>query len=151
MILPAREKKRRRRVLVVATGSPRAMRPAQRARFWAMTCTTSQAPFGKLRTGEAPRGEMVQAHAVLEVPDGVFDLGVAAVAGLQFQGLAVPVGDECVIAVGGEQGQLRAGRRFHPPDDEPYRRCVRLTLKGGVELVSEILLQTNIVCLKGSG
>ena len=35
--------------------------------------------------GEAPRGEMVQAHAVLEVPDGVLDLGVAAVVGVQFQ------------------------------------------------------------------
>ena len=33
--------------------------------------------------GKAPRGEMVQAYAVLEVPDGVLDLGVAAVAGLK--------------------------------------------------------------------
>ena len=35
--------------------------------------------------GEAPRGEMVQPDAILEVPDGVLDLGVAAVVGLQFQ------------------------------------------------------------------
>ena len=35
--LPAREKKRLRRVLVVATGSPRPMRPVQRARLRAMT------------------------------------------------------------------------------------------------------------------
>ena len=34
--------------------------------------------------GEAPRGEMVQSHAVLEVSDGVLDLGVAAMVGLQF-------------------------------------------------------------------
>ena len=31
--------------------------------------------------GEAPRGEMVQPHAVLEVSNGILDLGVAAVAG----------------------------------------------------------------------
>ena len=35
--------------------------------------------------GEAPRGEMVQSHAVLEVADGVLDLGVAPMVGLQFQ------------------------------------------------------------------
>ena len=33
-----------------------------------------------------------------------------------------------VIAVGGEESQLRTGRRLHPPDDEPYRRGVRLGL-----------------------
>ena len=37
--------------------------------------------------GEAARGEMVQPHAVLEVSDGVLDLGVAPMVGLQFQGL----------------------------------------------------------------
>ena len=46
--------------------------------------------------------------------------------GLQFEHLPVPVGDEAVIAVGGEESQLRTGRRLHPPDDEPYRRGVRL-------------------------
>ena len=40
---------------------------------------------------------------------------------LQFQGVAIPVGDEG-IAVGGEQGQLRARRGLHPPDYEPHRR-----------------------------
>ena len=43
--------------------------------------------------GEAPRGEMVQSDAVLEVSDGVLDLGVAAMVGFQFQGLPLPVGD----------------------------------------------------------
>ena len=43
--------------------------------------------------GEAARGEMIQPHAVLEVADGILDLGVAAVVGLQFQGLPLPVGD----------------------------------------------------------
>ena len=72
--------------------------------------------------GEAARREMVQPDAVLEVAYRILDLGVAAVVSLQFQGLSVPVGDEAVIAVGGEESQLRTGRRLHPPDDEPYRR-----------------------------
>ena len=50
---------------------------------------------------------------------------------LQFQGFPVPVGDEAVIAVGGEEGQLRTGRGLHPPDDEPYRHGIRLPLEGG--------------------
>ena len=36
---------------------------------------------------EAARGEMVQSHAVLEVSDGVLELGVAAMVGLQRQGV----------------------------------------------------------------
>ena len=88
--------------------------------------------------GEAARGEMVQPDAVLEVSDGILDLGVAAMISLQFEGLPVPVGDEAVIAVFGEEGQLGTGRGPHPPDDEPHRRGVRLGLEGGVELVSEI-------------
>ena len=87
--------------------------------------------------GEAARWEMVQPDAVLQVSDGILDLGVAAMVGLQFQGLPVPVGDEAVIAVGGEEGQLGTGRGLHPPDDEPYRRGVGLSLEGGVEPVSE--------------
>ena len=133
MSLPAMEKKRRRRVLVVTICSPRPMRAVQRARLWAITCTASQAPFGRLRIGgEAARGEMVQPHAVLEVSDGVLDLGVAPMVGLQCQGFPVPVGDEAVIAVGGEEGQLGTGRGLHAPDDEPHRRGVGLTLEGGV-------------------
>ena len=53
---PAREKNRRRRVLVVAIRSPRPIRAVQRARLWAIVWTASQAPLG----GEAARGEMVQ-------------------------------------------------------------------------------------------
>ena len=82
--------------------------------------------------GEAARGEMVQPDAVLEVAYRILDLGVTAMIGLQFQGLPVPVGDEAMIAVGGEEGQLRTGRGLHPPDDEPYRRGIRLGLEGGV-------------------
>ena len=47
--------------------------------------------------GEAARGEMVEADAVLQVSDGILDLGVAAMVGLQFQGFPGPVGDEAMI------------------------------------------------------
>ena len=54
---PAREKNRRRRVLVVTSCSPRPMRAAQRARLWAITpyrvrgrlCTASQAALAAKR------------------------------------------------------------------------------------------------------
>ena len=46
---PAREKNRRRRVLVVTICSPRPMRAVQRARLWAITCTASQAPLAANR------------------------------------------------------------------------------------------------------
>ena len=136
---PAIEKKRRRRVLVVTTFWPRPMRAVQRARLWAITCTASQAPFGRLRIGgEAARGEMVEPDAVLEVANGILDLGVAPMVGLQFQGCPVPVGDKAVIAVVDEEGQLGTGCGFYPPDDEPHRRGVRLTLERGVEPVSKV-------------
>ena len=99
--LPAMEKKRRRRVLVVTICSPRPMRAVQRARLWAITCTASQAPFGRLRIGgEAARGEMVQPHAVLEVSDGVLDLGVAPMVGLEIQGFPPDRGRYRVFTVG---------------------------------------------------
>ena len=81
--------------------------------------------------GKAARGEMVEPHAVLQVADGVLDLGVAAMVGLQIQRVALTVGDEGVIAVVGKQGKLGAGRvslfriyrpvnweffRIYPPD-----------------------------------
>ena len=62
---PAREKKRRRRVLVVATGSPNPLRVVQPGSVG----------------GEASRGLVVETHAVLEIADGVFDLSVAARSG----------------------------------------------------------------------
>ena len=76
---------------------------------------------------------MVEPDAVLEVSDGVLDLGVAPMVGLQFQGVPVSVGDEAVIAVAGEEGQLGAGRGLHPPDDEPHRCGVGLILEGDVD------------------
>ena len=53
--------------------------------------------------GEASRGGMVEPHAVLEIADGVLHLGVAAMVGLQVQGVAVSISDEGVIAVVGKQ------------------------------------------------
>ena len=85
---------------------------------------------------------MVEADAVLEVAYGILDLGVAAMVGLQFEHLPAPVGDEAVIAVGGEEGQLGTGRGLHPPDYEPHRCGAGLSPEGGVELVSEVLRQT---------
>ena len=118
---------------MVTICSPSPSRAVQRARLCASTCTASQAPFGMLRIGgEATRGEMVQPHGVLQVSDGVLDLGMAAMVGLQFQGVPVPVGDEAVIAVAGEEGQLGAGRGLHPPDDEPHRCGVGLALEGRI-------------------
>ena len=58
--------------------------------------------------------------------------GVAAMVGLQFQGVALAVGDEGVIAVVGKQRQLGAGRGLDPADDEPHRHGVGLILKGRV-------------------
>ena len=48
--------------------------------------------------GEAARLQMVEPHAVLEMADGILDLGVAAMIGLQIQGVALSVSDEGVIA-----------------------------------------------------
>ena len=87
---------------------------------------------------------MVQPDAVLEVAYGILDLGVAAMVSLQFEQLPVPVGDEAVIAVFGEEGQLGTGRRLHPPDDEPYRRGVCLGLEGGAEPVSKVSNSTSV-------
>ena len=50
-----------------------------------------------------------------------------------------------MIAVGGEEGQWGTGRWSHPPDDEPHRCGVRLTLEGGIEPVSEVFGRTNVV------
>ena len=128
---PARVKNRRLRVLVVTICSPRPMRAVQPGQVVGHRLYRQPGGVG----GEAARGEMVQPDAVLEVSYRVLDLGVAAVVGLQFQRLPVPVGDEAVIAVSSEEGELGTGRRLHPPDDAPYRRGVGLTLERGVEPV----------------
>ena len=61
------------------------------------------------RVGSEPAGgQVVEADAVLEVTDGVLDLGVAAVVGLQRQRVPVAVGDEAVVVVVAEQRELGA-------------------------------------------
>ena len=92
---------------MVTVPSPRPIRAVQWARLCAITCTASQAPLA----AKHPDGMWFSPTAVLEVAYGILDLGVTAMIGLQFQRLPVPVGDEAVIAVGGEESQLRTGRR----------------------------------------
>ena len=134
MILPAREKKRRRRVLVVATPLSQSDALGPAGQIVGHDLHRQPGSVG----GEAPRGEMVEAHAVLEVPDGVLDLGVAAVVGLQFQGVPVAVSDEGVIAVVGKEGQLGAWGGSHPADDEPHRRGAGLTLERSVSSLGHV-------------
>ena len=112
---------------MVDIGSRRPRRAVQRARLWAMTCAASQAALA----GKRPEGRWFSPTPYLR-SDGVLDLGMAAMVSVQFQGVAVSIGDESVIAVGGEQGQLRTGRGFHPPYNEPYGCGVGLILERNV-------------------
>ena len=86
VIRPAREKNRRRRVLVVTTCSPRPVRAVQRARLCAHHLYRQPGGVG----GETARRHVVQPHAVLQVSNGVLDLGMAAVVGLQPPGFPRP-------------------------------------------------------------
>ena len=125
VIRPAREKNRRGG----SWWSPPA-RPDRCALSSGRCCGPSPVPPARRRWRRSgPRGDG-SPHTVLEVSDGILDLGVAAMVGLQFEHLPVPVGDEAVIAVGGEEGQLGTGRGLQTPDDEPHRRGVRFTLEG---------------------
>ncbi len=91
---------------MLTTCWPRAIRAVLLGWLWAITWTVSQAPFGKLRIGgEAAGGDMAEFRAVLETAYGVLHLGVAAMVGLQFQGVAFSIGDEPVVAVGVEDHQ----------------------------------------------
>ena len=122
---PAMKKKRRRRVLVVASASPGLMRAVQRASLWETTWG-QRCGVG----GDAPWWEMVEPRGVLEVTDGVLHLCVMAMLGLQFQSVALTVGDEGVIAVGGEQRRLATGDGLDPADDESPRLGVGFALEG---------------------
>ena len=96
---------------MVAIRSPRPIRAVQRARLWAIVWTASQAPLAAKR----PEGRWFSPTPYLMSRNGILDLGVAAMVSLQFEQLPVPVGDEAMIAVFGEEGQLGTGRRLHPP------------------------------------
>ncbi|MGH3512559.1 MAG: hypothetical protein ACRDRB_09795, partial [Pseudonocardiaceae bacterium] len=65
---------------------------------------------------------MVQPDAVLEIADHVFDLGVATVVGLQHQGLTHTVGDDAVVVIGHQQGQLGAGGGLGAAHDQSQQR-----------------------------
>ena len=60
---------------------------------------------------------------------GVLDLGVAAMVGLEIQGVVLAVGDEGVIAVAGEPGQLGTWRGFRSMRDDAQRHGVGLMLR----------------------
>ena len=96
---PAREKKRRLRVLVMEARSSSPMRAVHRARLLAITCADNQAAVAAKRPG----GQTVQSNTVLQVADGVLHLGEAAVISLQFQGGALSVRNEGVIAAADKQ------------------------------------------------
>ena len=82
--------------------------------------------------GKASRGHVVESHTVLEVSYGVFHLGVATMVRLQLQGVSLPVGDEGVVAVVGDKGQLGAWGGFHPAHYQPHRHGVGFALEGSV-------------------
>ena len=127
---PAIEKNRRLRVLVVTIRSPRPMRAAQRARLWAITWAANQAALAAKR----PDGRWFSPTPYLRSRIA-FSTSAWCLISLQFEHLPVPVGDEAVIAVGDEEGELGTGCRLHPPDNEPHRRGVGLGLEGSVEPV----------------
>ena len=66
--------------------SPRPIRAVQRARFVGHHLYRQPGAVG----GEAAGRHVVQTDAVLEVSNGVLDLGVAVVVGLQFTGSLRP-------------------------------------------------------------
>ena len=87
---------------MVAVCSPRPIRAVQRGQVMRHHLHRQPGAVG----GEAARRKMIQPHAVLQVSNGVLDLGMAAVVGLQLQGFPVPVGDEAVIAVRWRRGPV---------------------------------------------
>ncbi len=64
---------------------------------------------------------MVETDTVFQVTDGVLDLGMASVVGLELHHLAFSVGDEGVVGELDEQRQLAARCGPHPAHDEPTR------------------------------
>ena len=110
VIRPTRAKTRRLRVLVVTICSTQADAGCPAGQVMRHHLDRQPGAVG----GEAPRRHVVQPDAVLEVAYGVLDLGVAAMIGLQFQRLPIAVGDEGVIAVSGEEGELGTGASASP-------------------------------------
>ena len=96
----------------------------QRARLWAITCTASQAVGGKAaRRWFSPTPYLRSRIAFSISAWRRWSASSSRVSPSRCS-------DEAVIAVDGEESQLRTGRRLHPPDDEPYRRGIRPLWKG---------------------
>ena len=102
---PAREKNRRRRVLVVAIRSPRPIRAVQRARLWAIVWTASQAPLAAKR----PEGRWFSPTPYLRSRMAFSSRRWCSSSNSPSRSVMKP-------AVFGEEGQLGTGRRLHPPD-----------------------------------
>ena len=131
----------RRRVFVVTMPSPRPTRVVHRARLWAITCTASHAPLA----ANLPDRQVLEPDPLLEVPEGVLDLVMAAMVGLELEGLAVPVGEEGVVVVEREAGRLGTRRRPDAAHDEAHcehgdtllvpqsRRVAAQGVRGGLE------------------
>ena len=112
---------------MVTSCSPRPMRVVQRARLWAITCTASQAPLAAKR----PEGRWLSPTPYLR-SRMAFSISAWRRWSASSSRVSPSRGDEAVIAVAGEEGQLGAGRGLHPPDDEPHRCGVGLILEGDV-------------------
>jgi len=61
----------------------------------------------------------------LELGDGLLNYGVTAVVGLQFEHAPARSVTMAVVVPGGEQCQLRPGRRADPAYHQPHLHCVR--------------------------
>ena len=91
---PGRVSRRRRRVLATTWSAlPSPMVATQRSRLCGRVATTSQAALAR----NTPEGSGA-ARRRLEVADGKFARGVAAVVGVQVDRAALAVGDEGVVA-----------------------------------------------------
>ena len=98
---PAREKNRRRRV-VVAICSPR---PISRARLWAITCTASQAPLAAKPGRHVNQRRTPRFSSVLD--------------GRRWSASSSRVSpSRCDEAVQVAKGPVGTGRGLHPPDDD---------------------------------
>ena len=119
MSRPAREKTRRLSVLVVAIRSPRPMRAVQRAMLWAITCTASQAQLAAKR----PDGMWFSPTPYLRSRIAFSISAWRRWSASSSRVSPSPVGDEAVIAVGGEEGQLGTGAPASPADEDALREA----------------------------
>ena len=88
--------------------------------------------------GELARGQVIESHPVLEIPDRVLDLGMAPMVGFEFESLAITVGDEGVVVVDGKEGELGPRYRGHPADDEPEALRIFLVRERGVRRLGHV-------------